>query len=344
MILIIGLVAFFQFNKHFFDPGKQRKEKPRLSNTLNDLGPPPVNTSDVVLNGSPHPEDLGQDRRASINKKKHQASGATVETSRRTGQPTNQTIRSLPNYKGTGFKQETGDFPFYVAEKRWDPKKRQYDFLRKGMQGTESQLRIDARRYFISEDQSNYPEPASGCGPTALLNLYVWYSKFGLLKESVKHSNFKTYKQLKFRQVDRKILDIQRESRTRHGGTNTLAAIVAMDELVQQNAKTPTRLHFEIKRPPLTRSDFTALSRNYRVGLLSVRPKNPRTGRLMGNHAVVCIRGDTSGMITIANWGDFSHGNLVKRGDGQWFIPKDATQQELRINTLTLLIPFTPRS
>lgn len=52
-------------------------------------------------------------------------------------------------------------------------------------------------------------------------------------------------------------------------------------------------------------------------------------GVLINYHAVLVIRGDTSGKITIANWGEFSHGRLVKRGDGQWFVPDDPKQHEL---------------
>jgi C-terminal processing protease CtpA/Prc len=77
---------------------------------------------------------------------------------------------------------------------------------------------------------------------------------------------------------------------------------------------------------------------------MSVRPKDPMTGQLMGNHAVLVIRGDTSGKISIANWGKFSHGRLVQKKDGQWFIPDDRSQHELRINALTTLIPFVPKA
>ncbi len=248
------------------------------------------------------------------------------------------------SYQDTSFRQQTGDYPYYTVEKKWNPQRKEYEFWRKGMQGSEIPLKIDARRYFLSENQSDYPEPASGCGPTALLNLYIWYSKFGLLKESIRHSNPETYKRLKFQEIDRKLLNIQRASRTRNGGTNTLAAIVAMDELVKKFSQPPARIHFEIKQPPLERRDFTNLSHGYRVGILSVRPKDPTTGRLMGNHAVLCIRGDTAGMITIANWGEFSHGSFAQRPDGQWFVPQDTSQHELRINHLTTLIPFVPRS
>lgn len=249
------------------------------------------------------------------------------------------------DYKGTAFRQKEDDFPFYIVKREWNTKKGEYEFFRRGTEGTEVTIRSDARRYFISENQADYPEPASGCSPTALLNLYIWYSKFGLLQESVAHSNPETYKELKFKEIDRKLLDIQRQSRTRKGGTDTLAAIVAMDELVQQySGKRKLRLHFEIKQPPLKLKDITNLSAGYRAGILSVRPKDKQTGKLLGNHAVLCIRGDTSGMITIANWGEFSHGRLINRPDGQWFIPRDATQHELRINSLTTLVPFTPQA
>lgn len=250
----------------------------------------------------------------------------------------------LVHYQGTAFKQNRGNFPFYVADKKWNSKSQRYEFFRRGMDGDEVTMRGEARRHFLSENQSDYPEPESGCGPTALLNLYIWYSKFGLLQESIQHANHERYKQLKFSQIDRKLLDIQKESRTRYGGTNTLASIVAMDELVQQYSKGPTRLHFEIKQPPLSQSDFTQLSRNYRAGILSVKPKDPKTGQLLSNHAVLCTLGDRAGMITIANWGEFSQGRLVNRKDGQWFIPSDRSDHELKINNLTLLIPFTPKS
>ncbi len=272
----------------------------------------------------------------------------TIQQTRSKSPSTHRSSTSTPSqaisYQGTAFQQPVGDFPYYTVEKKWNSQRKEYEFWRRGMYGSEIPLRIDARRYFLSENQSDYPEPASGCAPTALLNLYIWYSKFGLLKESIHHSNPETYKQLKFQEIDRKLLNIQRASRARNGGTNTLAAIVAMDELVQEFTRSPTRLHFDIKKPPLDKQDFINLSQGYRAGILSVRPKDPSTGRLMGNHAVLCIRGDTSGMITIANWGEFSHGSLVQRPDGQWFVPKDASEHELRINSLTTLIPFVPRN
>ncbi len=261
-------------------------------------------------------------------------------------QPQSQRVShaASSNYQGTQFRQEPGEFPFYVAEKVWNPKRRVYGFVRKGMHGSESVLRQDARRYFLSENQRDYPQPESGCGPTALLNLYIWYTKFGLLQESIKFSDPTRYKRAKFNEIDRRIVNILRESRNSNGGTNVLEQVVALDEVVQANSRHPLRIHFEVKRSRLTMRDFLDLSKNYRTGLLSVRPKDRRTGRLRGNHAVLVIRGDTSGKISIANWGEFSHGRLVEKADGQWFIPDDRSQHELRINSLTTLIPFVPKA
>ncbi|WPJ94281.1 hypothetical protein SH580_12630 [Coraliomargarita algicola] len=265
----------------------------------------------------------------------------TDRTPRITSKPSAPKL-SATRYQNTRFLQAQGDYPFYVAEKKWDNRKQSYNFYRVGMQGSERVIRHDVRRYFISENQSDYPEPEGGCGPTALLNLYIWYSKFGLIHESVKHSDPYTYKQLKFKQIDQIINRIQGNSRSRADGTNLVEQVVAIDELGRKASNDKTRIHFEYKQPPLNRHDFLNLTRNYRAGILTVRPKDPMTGRLMNYHAVLVIRGDTSGKITIANWGKFSHGRIVNRQGKQWFVPDDATQYEMQVERLTTLIPFTP--
>jgi len=231
---------------------------------------------------------------------------------------------------------------FYVAKREWNAQKSAYDFYRGGMLGYEKTIRVDARPYFISEDQANYPQPESACGPIALLNLYIWYTKFGLLNESVRHADTASYKQLKFKEIDQKILDIQKQSSRRSSGTHTLEQVVAMDELLQSHSTPSLRLHFEQKQPPLEQTDFLNLSSDYRAGLMAVTPKHPKTGALMEPHTVLVIRADRNGGITIANWGDFSHGRLITRSNEQWFVPNDSTQHSLRILNLTTLIPFTP--
>jgi len=232
---------------------------------------------------------------------------------------------------------------FQVIEKRWNGKTEQFDFFRVRMDGTERTLRAAARGAILSEDQSDYPEPESGCGPTALLNLYIWYSKFGLVEESVRHAEPERYKRLKFAEIDRRMREVQKQSRTEAGGTNVLETIVVLDALVRSDAPKPTRIHYRILEPPLHTRDFLALNRNFRAGLLSVRPKDLETGELLANHVVLVTRTDRTGKITVANWGEHVHGRLIQRGDHQWFVPDNPDQNELRINRLTQLIPFTPR-
>jgi len=250
----------------------------------------------------------------------------------------------MPSFKLTSIVLVLGCaiLSFASIEKRWNAATGSYDFFRVRMEGAERSLRAAARGAILSENQGEYPEPESGCGPTALLNLYIWYSKFGLVKESVRHAEPDQYKQLKFAEIDRRMREVQKQSRTEAGGTNVLETIVVLDALVQAYAPRPTRIHYRILEPPLATRDFLKLNRNFRAGLLSVRPKDLETGELLDNHAVLVIRTDRTGKITVANWGEHVHGRLVRRGEHQWFVPDSADQNELRINRLTELIPFTP--
>ncbi len=243
-------------------------------------------------------------------------------------------------YQEIGFKSTGGKFPFYVADKRWNDDTGSYGFYRTGMHGTEVPLRGAARRYMLSENQANYPVPQSGCGPTALLNLYIWYSKFGLINETVQHANPERYKQLKFTQIDRRIAELKGQNRTPSGGTNTLELVLALEEIMAASGNQDIRMHFELKDAPLAQSDFLNVTRGYRAGILTVRPLI--NGQLERYHAVLVISGDRSGRITLANWGKFVHGRMVTRGGKQWFIPEDKSQPELLVERLTTLIPFRP--
>lgn len=255
--------------------------------------------------------------------------------------PATSPLKASADNDGGG-RPEPEAFPFYVAEKTWDPETQRYAFYRVGMEGTERTLRGGFRRYFLSENQSRYPVPESGCGPTALLNLYIWYTKFGLVRETAMEPDPESYKQSKFREIDKRLQTILGQTRSPERGTNRLEQVLALDELLKGDPKNPVRLHFEFKAPPLSYTDFIRISRNYRAGLLTVQPKDPKTGQIYGYHAVLAVRGDTSGTVTLANWGEFTHGRLVKRADGQWFVPRDPSHHELRIVQFITLIPFTP--
>jgi hypothetical protein len=230
MVLIVCLVAYWQFFQ-----SSDSKPEPASSHSESYTGAP----KSTPIASSPSPAPKSQFEYQPVTK-----SGGTqirVPSPNSTRRPTKAASRQV-NYQGTAFRQQAGEYPFYVAEKKWNPQRKKYEFQRKGAYGSEILLKVDARRYFLSENQNDYPEPASGCGPTALLNLYIWYSKFGLIQESIRHANPTTYKRLKFQEIDRKLLNIQRASRSQNGGTNTLAAIVAIDELVQESTRNSTRL------------------------------------------------------------------------------------------------------
>lgn len=278
----------------------------------------------------------------------------TVNTQRRTTglqsasrpQPPSQKptaeARQPATYQDTLFQVLPGDYPFYVAERRWDPKAQRYVFYRRGMHGTERSNPYDNRFNILSENQSDYPVPQSGCGPIALLNLFIWYKNNGLIEESIRYSDPHRYKQHTFQRIDRKIEEIRGYARTPAKGANILEMIVAIDELVQEHSRSPLRIHFDIKRPPLNTHDFLNLARNHRFGILIGRPRKQGSTRLQGYHAVLVVRGDLAGTITIANWGIFQHGLLVNRPDGQWFVPDNESQYEMLITSLITLIPFTP--
>lgn len=235
-------------------------------------------------------------------------------------------------------------YPFYVVEKKWDSRTNSTGFFRVGMNGDECSNPQNVRRYILSENQAKYPTPESACGPIALLNLYVWYSKFGLIKETVRHSDPEKYKQLKFLEIDQMITKARGSSRSLNAGTSHLEQVVAMDTLLNDNSEGDIRLHSVSKNPPLSNRDFTEISIRYRAGILAVQPLDLRTGQLMDGHAVLVIRGDLSGKITVANWGEFIHCSLVNKPDGQWLMPSNPEQNPLKIQLLTSLIPFRPTS
>ena len=63
---------------------------------------------------------------------------------------------------------------------------------------------------------------------------------------------------------------------------------------------------------------------------------------ITGYHATVIIQADKKGYITLGTWGQRYHGVLEERSDGQWFIPKDPNQMELKVIRLVRFIPFQP--
>ena len=198
------------------------------------------------------------------------------------------------------------------------------------------------RLSMLSENQGHYPTPESGCGPTALLNILIWYEKFGLIPQIYRDANPRHYKLKLFKEIDQRLNQQSGFIRTEEIGIHNLDTAVVMDSIVNERTKGKIRIHTDIIDAPLQLTDCLETTKNFRSGYLMVRPKDVTTGELMSAHAAVIIRADRAGYITLATWGQRYHGLLRKRPDGQWFIPQDSTHMELKIVGLTRFIPYTP--
>ena len=102
------------------------------------------------------------------------------------------------------------------------------------------------------------------------------------------------------------------------------------------------RVHTDVIQAPLKLNDLLNTMQNFRSGYLIVTPKDRTTGKLQNSHAVTGSRADRGGYIALATWREIDCGRLKTRRDGQWFIPKDPTHLELKINCLIRFIPFRP--
>ncbi len=198
------------------------------------------------------------------------------------------------------------------------------------------------RLSMLSEDQSNYPIPESACGPTAMLNILIWYEKFGLIPPLYRDANPRHYKLKLFSEIDRRLIQQSGTFRTEDAGVKNLDTAIVMDSIVKTRTDGALRIHTDIIEAPLTLEDFLETTKNFRSGYLVVAPKDLETGKLLNDHAVVVIRTDRTGYITLATWGQHYHGRLKKCPDGQWFIPQDPKHMDLKIKGLTRFIPFKP--
>ena len=216
------------------------------------------------------------------------------------------------------------------------------EYFLQTMKGTERMNPGLNRLSMLSEDQADYTTPESACGPTALLNILIWYEKFGLIPPLYRDANPRHYKQKLFREIDRRLNQQSGFIRTEEIGIQSLDTAVVMDSIVNERTNGKIRIHTDLIDAPLKLTDCLETTKNFRAGYLVVRPKDAATGELLGAHATVIIRTDRAGYITLATWGQRYHGLLRKRADGQWFIPQDRSQMELKIVGLTRFIPYKP--
>ncbi len=198
------------------------------------------------------------------------------------------------------------------------------------------------RLSILSEDQTHYPIPESGCGPTAMLSILIWYEKFGLIDPYFRDANLRKYKLKSFIEIDLRLAKQAGRMRTEELGTLGLDTAIVMDSIVKDRSKGALRIHTDIIDVPLKISDCLDTTKGFRSGYLVVDPKDKITGEFLGDHAAVFIRSDRTGLITLGTWGQHYHGRLKKRADGQWFIPQNQEHMELKVKGLMRFIPYTP--
>lgn len=208
--------------------------------------------------------------------------------------------------------------------------------------GTERKNNSLNRLTILAEDQLDYPIPQSGCGPTAMLNILVWYEKYGLIESFNRQSDPAKYKIQLFKEIDRRITEKSGIARTDTKGTNTMDAAIVMDDIVKLRSGGQTRVHSDYTKAPLKLKDFLGAMPNFRAGYLIVEPKDAQTGKLRNAHAATLIRADRAGYVTLSTWGKVYRGLLRTRSDGQWFVPQDPEHLELKIVGMMRFIPFRP--
>ena len=231
---------------------------------------------------------------------------------------------------------------FQIVEREKSKETGEFQFYLRTLRGTERTNNSMNRLSMPSEDQGKYPTPQSGCGPTAMLNILVWYEKYGLIEPSFRDANTENYKFKLFREIDSRLTKQAGSVRTEENGVSDMDTAIVMDAIVRENSKNEVRIHTDSLEAPLKLNDLIDTMQNFRSGYLIVTPKSRNTGKLLDSHAATLIRADRSGYITLATWGELYRGLLKKRPDGQWFIPQDPTHMELKVQGMTRFIPFRP--
>jgi hypothetical protein len=234
------------------------------------------------------------------------------------------------------FASEVSDFKIIKSER----KGLRNQYFVEMVKGTERMNPGLNRLSMLSENQASYPTPESACGPTALLNIIVWYEKFGLIPPHYRDADPRHYKLKLFSEIDDRLTQQSGKIRTETAGVTNLDTAIVMDSIVNERTRGKLRIHTDIIDAPLTLTDFLKTTKNFRTGYLVVTPKDSETGQLLNDHAVVVIRSDRAGYVTLATWGQRYHGLLRNRPDGQWFIPQDSKHLELKIKGLIRFTPF----
>ncbi|MEM8868303.1 MAG: hypothetical protein AAGC73_08545 [Verrucomicrobiota bacterium] len=247
--------------------------------------------------------------------------------------------------QGLGAQSLLTDYEFQIVNRRTHKITGKHEFYGTNMLGSEIPNNSLNRLSILSEDQYDYPKPMSGCGPTAMLNILIWYEKYGLIDSMNRDSNTKRYKQTFFREIDARLTAQAGKARDELEGTSNYDAAMVMDAIVKERSGGKLRLHTDFMTAPLKLSDMLKTMPNYRAGYLIVYPKDPRTGELLGLHAVTLIRADRAGYISVGSWGLMYRGLLKQRGQDQWLVTQqDGNTVKFKVVGMMRFIPFQPES
>lgn len=234
------------------------------------------------------------------------------------------------------------DYDFQIVERVYEEDDKSFTYSMQNIHGNERENNSLNRLSIISEDQFDYPFPESGCGPTAILNILVWYEKFGLVRPFDRAADGRISKINLFEHIDKRFTQVSGMSRQDMNGTGIMDAALVLDKLVQDGSDGKVRVHADYIGAPLELNNFLSVMPNFRAGYLVARPRSLETGKLQQLHAVTIIRADRSGYLTLATWGEVYRGLIRKRIDGQWFVPSDPEHAEMKIVGLLRFIPFEP--
>jgi len=235
-------------------------------------------------------------------------------------------------------------FPFHTMEMAGLNPDGNPAYISVGRNGTERLLPLADRGWIISEHQSDYRAPETGCGVTAVLDWFVWYQAIGLVPKYSRDADFGTFKRKCFDLIDRDIRLLRGRNRTVKDPANTNELIVAFDDIVSRLSEGRLRLGFSISQSPLGLKTILEQTHGVRAGILVVQVFDGKAPRQNWGsfHAVVLVRTDSTGRVSIGNWGKYEHGRLVSRTDGQWFVPENGAAPIFRVGSLITLIPFSP--
>ncbi len=107
------------------------------------------------------------------------------------------------------------------------------------LRGTERTNNSLNRLSMLSENQSDYPLPESGCAPTAMLNILVWYEKYGLIQPDNRDSDLGRYKSRLFQEIDDLLKEQPSMARTDDYGVGRFDAAMVMEPSSASAPKAP---------------------------------------------------------------------------------------------------------